>query len=175
MKYSIEGETLTGIANAIRSKHGYDDKIEVNQMARRINGIESEVYTKHASFHAEEYECYEISNAILKGAENFVIYKTSNDGWHMDSGGDAIITIILCIEGNMYTYAVFSCHETYYVDWDGDGFADEVNGNYDSAYTELHGVKNVSFDSTTGTIVTERNLDKFSGDYSIVVFSSRIG
>lgn len=40
-RYSIEQETLTGIANAIRNKTGKSDSIVVNDMATEIEGIQS--------------------------------------------------------------------------------------------------------------------------------------
>lgn len=40
MKYSIEGSTLTDIANAIREQYGEDSAIAVSDMAEAILGIE---------------------------------------------------------------------------------------------------------------------------------------
>lgn len=40
-KYVIDDSTLTGIANAIRSKTGGSDPIEVSQFPERISGIET--------------------------------------------------------------------------------------------------------------------------------------
>lgn len=61
-RYSIEDTTLTDIVNAIRTKKGKTDSIQVADMADEINGIESGsgesdmvLNTCKVNFYIEEY------------------------------------------------------------------------------------------------------------------------
>lgn len=72
--YAVTGETLTGIANAIRSKTGSDEQMTVAAMASAIEGINSNyVVMKKAAVEGEI-----IKDKYLSGADG---QELSYSGW----------------------------------------------------------------------------------------------
>lgn len=69
--YAVNGETLTGIADAIRSKTGGDEMMTVAAMASAIEGIYGSVVAKKAATEGEV-----IYNKYLEGAS-----ETPFSGW----------------------------------------------------------------------------------------------
>lgn len=81
-KYLIEGSTLTGIADAIRSKSGSTDTIATTDMATQIAAIETGVDTSNATITAMDV----MSGKVAYGADGQVVGEApfGFEGWRKE-------------------------------------------------------------------------------------------
>lgn len=147
-KYTIEGSTLTGIADAIRTQYGEDTPIAVSDMAEAILGIEGGGGGLPEGWESGEIELLSDTNVLTiehdAGRGNYLLLLISNlpvtmkiiFAFHGVSGSivrsSAMATFIGRLNnvsvGNAFTMTADSNTLTY----DGTGKTNQVyfNGNY---------------------------------------------
>lgn len=72
--YAVPDETLTGIANAIRSKTGSDEQMPVSAMAAAIEGISGGGFIRGTIEYTERTNYIRIPSHGLKESDKFAIY-----------------------------------------------------------------------------------------------------
>lgn len=132
-RYTIEGTTLTNIANAIRSKTGSTEPIQVMEMANEIgniNGTGEDVTAETNEYTVKITQLESVVTALETELEG----KASGG-----SGGGSIPTYTLTIESDNGVYSGYACT----VFRDGAIAAENTLQVFSDAYTTPHTIENV--------------------------------
>lgn len=129
-EYIIQGETLTGIADAIRAKTGSSDPIQVRDMATQISSITGggSADVRYVTFMNGSVELYkkpvavgdDCVDVVSKGLietptkESTAQYSYTHYGWGASDGGAADSTILQNITEDKTVYAIFTAAVRYY-------------------------------------------------------------